>query len=57
MRDYYANSVNRSASQDAFFDALAARSAQNIGPLVKAYFGGSVALPCKISANAVGCRR
>ena len=57
MRDYYARTVNRSASQDAFFDALAARSAQNIGPLVKAYFGGAVALPCKISANSVGCRR
>jgi aminopeptidase N len=57
MKDYYSKTVNRVASQDAFFDALAARSSQNIGPLVKTYFGGAVALPCKISANAIGCRR
>lgn len=57
MRDYIARAPSRMASQDALFDALAARTAENLSPLVKAYFTSPPALPCRVSANASGCRR
>ncbi len=57
MKDYFAKTQNRSATPEAFFDALAARTAQDLSPLVKAYFAAPPALPCKITNNAIGCRR
>ena len=57
MKDYYQSQEYKIATQDAFFDALARHTSEDIGPLVKGYFAGDVALPCRISANAPGCRR
>ena len=57
MRDYYQKESYRVTTQDAFFDAIAAHSSEDISPLVKDYFANPVRLPCKISNNEVGCRR
>jgi len=57
MKDYYQAEAYKIANQDAFFDALARHTAEDITPLIKGYFANEVVLPCRISANAVGCRR
>jgi hypothetical protein len=57
MKDYYQAEAYKIANQDAFFDALARHTAEDITSLVKGYFANEVVLPCRISANAVGCRR
>lgn len=57
MKDYYQSEAYKIAHQDAFFDALARHTTQDISGLVKGYFAGVVNLPCRISNNAPGCRR
>ena len=56
LHDYYTTEVYKVTTPDAFFDALARHTSQNLGPLVKEYFASQVTLPCQISDNAVGCR-
>ncbi|HEY3342758.1 MAG TPA: hypothetical protein VGK81_12100, partial [Anaerolineae bacterium] len=57
VRDYYTTEVYKVTTQDAFFDALARHTSQNLSPVVKEYFAAQVTLPCKISNDAAGCRR
>ena len=57
LKDYYQSQAYKEADQDAFFDALARHTAEDIRGLVKGYFAGVVDLPCRISGNAPGCRR
>ena len=57
LHDYYTSEVNKVATPDAFFDALARHTSQDLRPLVQGYFASQVTLPCQISNNAVGCRR
>ena len=56
LRDYYQAEAYQIATPDDFFDAIARRSSEDISGIVKAYFAREVTLPCKISANVVGCR-
>ncbi len=56
LRDYYQTESYKIATPDAFFDAIARHSSEDISGIVKAYFAREVTLPCKISANVVGCR-
>jgi aminopeptidase N len=56
VHDYYMTEVYRVTTPDAFFAALARHTSQDLSPLVKGYFASQVVLPCKISANAPGCR-
>jgi len=57
MRDYYNAQSFKVASADAFFDALAKHTTEDISPLMRQYFSSPVVLPCKISNNVGGCRR
>ena len=57
LKDYYQAEAYKVTNQEAFFDAIARHTTENIAPLVKGYFARQVALPCKISADAPGCRR
>lgn len=57
LRDYYQDQSYKITRPEAFFDALARHSKQDITKLVKGYFANEVPLPCGISANAIGCRR
>jgi aminopeptidase N len=57
LKDYYQSQAYKEADQDAFFDALARHTTEDISGLVKGYFAGVVDLPCRISGNAPGCRR
>ena len=57
MQDYFDANAYKVATPDAFFDALARHTSDDISELVQGYFASSVALPCKISNNAVGCRQ
>ena len=54
MRDYYQKESYKVTTQDAFFDAIAAQTAEDISPLVQGYFANPVVLPCKISNNETG---
>jgi hypothetical protein len=56
MRDYYSTELYKVTTPDAFFDALARHTSQNLSPLVKGYFASQVTLPCQIRNHAVGCR-
>jgi aminopeptidase N len=57
IQDYYMAEVGKVTTPDAFFDALARHTTQDLSGLVKEYFASAVALPCRISNNAIGCRR
>jgi len=57
LKDYYQSQAYKEADQDAFFDALARHTTEDIRGLVRGYFAGVVDLPCRISSNAPGCRR
>jgi hypothetical protein len=56
LQDYYRAEAYKIASADAFFDAVARHSDVDLTGTVRAYFAREVVLPCRISANAVGCR-
>jgi hypothetical protein len=56
VHDYYTSELGKVTTPDAFFDALARHTTQDISPLVQGYFASQVSLPCRISNNAVGCR-
>lgn len=57
LKDYYQAETYKVTSQDAFFDALARNTSEDVSDLVKDYFAGVVNLPCRISGDAGGCRR
>ena len=57
MQDYYNAELYKVTRTAAFFDALARHTDKDLSALVKAYFAGVMALPCRISNNAPGCRR
>ncbi len=56
LRDYYGAQQYSITSQDAFFDALARHSNEDMRPLVRGYFAKPVTLPCVISGGESGCR-
>jgi aminopeptidase N len=56
LKDYYTAETYKITTPDAFFDAVARHSEEDLRGVVKAYFAGSVVLPCKLSANEPGCR-
>jgi hypothetical protein len=56
LRDYYRSQEYAITDQDAFFDALARHTADDLRPLVRGYFAKPVALPCAISGGEPGCR-
>jgi hypothetical protein len=57
LQDYYTSEAYKVTTADAFFDALARHTNKDISDLVGTYFKTPPALPCKISANASGCRQ
>jgi hypothetical protein len=57
MQDYYTKQAYTITSADAFFDALSRHTDQDLTDLVRSYFASDVALPCRICANTLGCRR
>jgi hypothetical protein len=56
LKDYYEAEAYKITIADAFFDAVARHSDEDLRGVVKAYFAGEVVLPCKVSANEPGCR-
>lgn len=56
LKDYYQAETYKVTSPDAFFDAIARHTSADISLLVKTYFAHDVALPCRISNFAPGCR-
>lgn len=57
LKDYFTAQSYKVTTQDAFFDALARHTTQDVSELVSTYFSSPVTLPCKISNNAPGCKR
>lgn len=57
LKDYYATEEYKITNRDAFFDAVARHTTQDISSIVKGYFASQVDLPCRISDSAPGCRR
>lgn len=57
MRDYYTAQTYKVATVDAFFDALAKHTNEDLSSLVRDHFSSPPALPCRISNNAPDCRR
>jgi Peptidase family M1 domain len=57
LQDYYTAEVYKVTTPDAFFDALARHTGEDLSDLVQTYFDAPPALPCKISNNAPNCRR
>jgi hypothetical protein len=57
LQDYYGAEVYNVTTPDAFFDAVARNTDEDISKLVQTYFDAPPALPCKISNNAPGCRQ
>jgi aminopeptidase N len=57
MQNYYTAQVNKMTTPDAFFDTLARHTGEDISALTARYFASTPALPCKISNDAIGCRR
>jgi hypothetical protein len=57
LKDYYRTEAYKLTDQDAFFDAIARHSSEDISGLVQSFFSRGSYLPCNISANAPGCRR
>ena len=57
LKDYYAAETYKITTPDAFFDAVARHTDEDLRSVVKAYFEGAVVLPCKVSANEPGCRQ
>jgi hypothetical protein len=56
MRDYFVAQSYKVTTVDAFFDALARHTSEDLSDLVGKYFSAPVRLPCKISNSAPGCR-
>lgn len=56
LRDYYTTQQYAITNQDAFFDALARHTSEDMRPLVRGYFAKPVTLPCAISGGENGCR-
>lgn len=57
LKDYYTAAQYKTTDRDAFFDALARHTDEDISDIVKTYFAARFDLPCKISDNAPNCRR
>lgn len=57
LRDYSERMTWKMATANDFFDALARHTTEDLSDLVSGYFASAIALPCRISANAPGCRR
>jgi hypothetical protein len=57
LKDYFNTEQYKITHRDAFFDAIARHTRQDISAIVKGYFAAQVDLPCTISDSAPGCRR
>jgi aminopeptidase N len=57
LQDYYTAEVYKVTTPDAFFDAVARHTDEDISDLVGTYFDKPPALPCTISNNAPDCRK
>ncbi|MCS7061775.1 MAG: M1 family metallopeptidase [Anaerolineae bacterium] len=57
LRDYAQTLTYEMATPDDFFNALARHTSEDLSDLVNGYFAAPPVLPCRISNNAVGCRR
>ncbi len=57
MKDYFVVETDKITNANAFFDALARNSNADLSVIVRDYFANPPVLPCKISANAPGCRK
>jgi aminopeptidase N len=56
MRDFFTAHAYKVATPDAFFDALARHTTEDLSEMVSDYFASPVVLPCKISDDTPGCR-
>ena len=57
LKDYYTAEAYKITTPDAFFDAVARHSNEDLRGTVKGFFANAVVLPCKISSNEPGCRQ
>jgi hypothetical protein len=57
LQDYFNAEVYKTTTPDAFFDAVARHSNEDITSLMANYFGSAPSLPCQISNNTPGCRK